>query len=182
MISRYHFGYGKEKNDAYEQLNVYRKARFYLGYIGPPQGLRRVSGGISGRADLIKAAGLGVDVYRLNYSPETSEDFAYLDRVLDLRDANGLRLFLIPFDRKFTKDGLTPISFTTKPVPSPNDTKGGSRCIKISNEQDLACLDLVNFEGPDGDRPEHFVREDYLLAREAMRAYYERRAGWGSGG
>lgn len=28
----------------------------------------------------------------------------------------------------------------------------------------------MNFEGPDGDRPEHFVREDYLLAREAMRA------------
>lgn len=54
-----------------------------------------------------KAAGLGVDVYRLNYSPETSEDFAYLDRVLDLCDANGLRLFLILFDRKFTKDGLT---------------------------------------------------------------------------
>ena len=77
-----------------------------------------------------KAAGLGVDVYRLNYSPETSEDFAYLDRVLDLCDANGLRLFLILFDRKFTKDGLTPDQLYDKTVPSPNDTKGGSRCIK----------------------------------------------------
>lgn len=164
MISRYHFGYGKEKNDACEQLNVYRKARFYLGYIRPSQGLRRVSGGISGRADS-KGGRLGVDVYRLNYSPETSEDFAYLDRVLDLCDANGLRLFLILFDRKFTKDGLTPDQLYDKTRAVSERYKGRIPLYQISNEQDLACLDLVNFEGPDGDRPEHFVREDYLLAR-----------------
>ncbi len=117
-----------------------------------------------------KAAGLGVDVYRLNYSPETSEDFAYLDRVLDLCDANGLRLFLILFDRKFTKDGLTPDQLYDKTRAVSERYKGRIPLYQISNEQDLACLDLVNFEGPDGDRPEHFVREDYLLAREAMRA------------
>lgn len=117
-----------------------------------------------------KAAGAGRRCLPPELQPRNVRRFRLSRSSFGLCDANGLRLFLILFDRKFTKDGLTPDQLYDKTRAVSERYKGRIPLYQISNEQDLACLDLVNFEGPDGDRPEHFVREDYLLAREAMRA------------
>ena len=116
-----------------------------------------------------KAAGLGINVYRLNFSPETPEDFAYLDNVLDLCDKYQIKLFLILYDRRFTKDGDTPDELYRKVKTVSTRYNGRIPMYQISNEQDLACLD-PNVKHPDGDKPEDYSAEAYMVARESMRA------------
>lgn len=115
-----------------------------------------------------KAAGLGINIYRLNFSPETPEDFDYLDNVLDCCDKYGIKLFLILYDRKFTKED-DPQELYERVKNVCLRYKGRIPLYQISNEQDLACLD-PKIKGSDGDRPEHYDREAYIFARENMKA------------
>lgn len=115
------------------------------------------------------AAELGVKMYRLNYTPETAESFCYLDRVVALCEQFGLRLFLVIFDRSFHGcDYPERIYESTKRIAA--RYKGRIAMYQISNEQDIATLDLVHYKDPIGDLPEQYDMEKYTDTRECFKA------------
>lgn len=85
------------------------------------------------------AAELGSHVYRLNFTPMREEDYLYLDRVLELCDANGLSLFLITEDRRFTEEDA-PGALRERAAALAARYKGRIPCYQVSNEQDNCCL------------------------------------------
>jgi hypothetical protein len=116
------------------------------------------------------AAELGVDVYRINTTPTDEAGFDYLDKVVDLCDKYGLKVFLIVFDCCL-HDGSQPPEFYYQHVKAIAERyKDRIPMIQISNEQDIPGLDLDTYKDPDGDLPKYYDMQRYPLIRDRMAA------------
>lgn len=115
------------------------------------------------------AAEMGTTMYRINYTPECADSFAYLDRVVELCEKYGLQIFLVMFDRSFHGCKYADLLYgSVKRIAQ--RYKGRIAFYQISNEQDIATLDLVKYKDPIGDLPEQYDMEKYTDTRECFKA------------